>query len=105
MRHTGAAELVARAAPGSTLVSNASGPAADVTDRRAAVARRRATRQANAAQVAAAVVQVAATVRAQGRPRPPADDSLAAMVAGHASVARAAVVRRSVAVPPERAAR
>ncbi|KQR12197.1 hypothetical protein ASF78_13680 [Cellulomonas sp. Leaf334] len=101
----GAAELVARAAPGSTLVSNASGPAAEVTDRRAAVARRRAGRQANAAQVAAAVAHAAATVRGRGRSGPPADDSFATMVAGHASVARAAVARHGAGVPHEGAAR
>lgn len=101
----GAAELVARAAPGSTLVSNASGPAADVTDRRAAVARRRAGRQSNAEQIAEAVRHVARTTRSQGRSGPPADDSFSAMVAGHATVVRAAVARGSVVVPRDRAAR
>ena len=100
----GAAELVARAAPGSTLVSNASGAAAEVTDRRAAAARRRASGQTNAAEIAAAVAHVAQTVRAQGRSGPPADDSFAAMVAGHAAVARAAVAHGTV-VPHGRAGR
>lgn len=100
----GAAELVARAAPGSILVSNASGPAAEVTDRRAAVARRRAGRQSNAAEIADAVRHVAATVRSPGRAELPADDSFAAMVAGHAAVVRAAA-DRGAAVPRGRAAR
>lgn len=101
----GAAELVGRAAPGSTLVSNASGAASEVTDRRASVARRRATRQTNAAEIAAAVAHVAETVRTQGRSAPPTDDSFAAMVAGHAGVARAAAARRSDAATHGRAGR
>ena len=101
----GAAELVARAAPGSTLVSNASGAAAEVTDGRAAAARRRASRQSNAAAIAAAVTHVAQTVRAQGRSGPPADDSFATMVAGHAAVVRAAVARRTDAIPHGRVGR
>ncbi|MFI2753378.1 glycosyltransferase family 4 protein [Cellulomonas sp. P22] len=87
----GAAELVERARAGSVLVSNASGPAAAVTDARARAARRRATHQPNAREVAAAVTAVAREVRGAGRGEQPVDDSFDAMVAGHASLVRAAV--------------
>ena len=102
----GAAELVARAAPGSTLVSNASGAAAEVTDRRAAAARRRAaTSDERGGRSRPRWRTSPQTVRAQGRSGPPADDSFAAMVAGHAAVARAAVARRTDASPHGRVGR
>ena len=86
----GATELVQRAAVGSVLVSNASGPAAAVTDARTRAARWRAVHQSNAGEVADAVARVAATVRGTGRRAPAADDSFAEMVAGHGRVVRAA---------------
>ena len=102
----GAAELVARAAPGSTLVSNASG-AGRRGDRPAcrgrptSGARARRTRRRSRPRWRTSPQ----TVRAQGRSGPPADDSFAAMVAGHAAVARAAVARRGAAVPHGRVGR
>lgn len=102
----GAAELVERARPGSVLVSNASGPAAEVTDGRARAARRLATRQPNAREVAAAVAAVAQAVRDAGHREPPADDSFVAMVAGHAHLVRAAArdAPRPPSVGPEESA-
>lgn len=90
----GAVELVERARDGSVLISNASGPAAAVTDHRARTARRRANQQPNAAETAAAVASVAQTVRDAGRSGPPVDDSFGAMVAGHARQIRAAADHR-----------
>ncbi len=86
----GAAELVSRAVDGSTLIANPTGPAASVSDRSARAARRRAPRQRNRAELAAAVAEVAAVAVRRGEVRPPVDDSYDAMVAGHARVIRAA---------------
>lgn len=86
----GAAELVARAAPGSFLVANPTGPADRVTDRRARATRRRATRQRNAGQLADALAAAARTVRQDGRSRSRGGDTFGPMVAGHADVVRAA---------------
>ncbi|WP_426595868.1 glycosyltransferase family 4 protein [Cellulomonas sp. McL0617] len=102
----GAVELVERAAHGSVLITNASGPAAAVSDRRARAARRRARHQTNAGDVATAVGAVTRTVRSStGHRIPAADDSFRAMVAGHAALlrvavaARAAVARRDLSAP------
>lgn len=90
----GAAELVARAAEGSAVVANPTGPAAEVTDRRARDARRRARRQRNAGELAAALRDASRAARAAGRPSPPADAGYADMVDGHARVLRRAVHAR-----------
>jgi glycosyltransferase involved in cell wall biosynthesis len=90
----GAAELVQRARRGSVLISNASGPAAAVSDRRARAARRRADHQPNATEVVAAITAVAGTVREVGRGEPSVDDSFGAMVTGHASLIRVAAATR-----------
>lgn len=91
----GAAELVARAAPGSGLVSNPTGPAELVTDHRARAARRRALRQSNAPELADSLGRAVAAVRAGGRASPPADTGFDEMIRGHAMVMRAAIGRRA----------
>lgn len=85
----GAAELVARAAEGSDLVGNPTGPAASVTDATARSARRHAPRQTNRDALADALTSLAASIAARSdRPAAPADRSYDAMVAGHARVVR-----------------
>ena len=87
----GAAELVAKAAEGSALVDNPTGPAASVTDARARTARRRAPHQPNREALAAAVASLAGTIAARpDRPSAPDDRSYDAMVAGHARIVRSA---------------
>ncbi|MGO4681158.1 glycosyltransferase, partial [Microbacterium sp. 2MCAF23] len=61
----GARELVVRDAGRSVLMPNATGAADQVTDARVRTARRRSSAQPNAAELAAAVAAVAATVRAE----------------------------------------
>lgn len=94
----GAAELVARAVPGSTLVTNATGAADLVTDDRARATRRHAVRQPNSGELAAALAAVADTVRRSGRAAPPADAGFGTMIAGHAAVLRAATRRATARV-------
>lgn len=99
----GAAELVARAAEGSVLIGNATGPAASVSDRSARAARRRAPRQRNRSELAAAVAAVAtavATGAIGGQDGPPVDDSYGAMVDGHARIIRAARRPRDAVIAP-----
>lgn len=85
----GAGELVARAAEGSALVDNPTGPAASVTDARARTARRRAPHQSNRDTLAAAVASLAETIAARPDRTPVPDDrSYDAMVAGHARIVR-----------------
>jgi len=96
----GAAELVARGAPGSTLVPNPTGPADRVTDRLARATRRHATRQRNAAQLAAALTATASNARRQGRSVAVIEDTFGPMVSGHAQVLRAVARRAAGAADP-----
>ncbi|NMR21440.1 glycosyltransferase family 4 protein [Cellulomonas fimi] len=100
----GAAELVARAPEGSMLIGNATGPAGSVSDRSARAARRRAARQRNRPELAAAVSAVATAVAqaATGGPGGPADDSYGVMVDGHARLLRAVGRTRSTVIAPSK---
>ncbi|MFB7891636.1 glycosyltransferase [Microbacterium sp. NPDC056044] len=91
----GARELVARDVGASVLVANATGPAALVSDRRVARARRGVRRQPNAAAVGVAVDNVASRVRTGARPRVLSSSELIdAMTDGHAAVLRSVAAGR-----------
>lgn len=96
----GARELVARD-PRSVLIPNACGPAGEVTDAKAAAARRRSDRQANHDQLVAAIKATAAAVRSAAHGEPlcraataASAASLDVMAASHARVIRTAVAAR-----------
>ncbi|GGD75683.1 glycosyltransferase [Microbacterium murale] len=100
----GARELVGAEA-GSVLVANPSGSAGGVSDAAVASARRRSQRQPNAAELGAAIDEVADRVRAGIRPSPaPTRALMDAMIAGHADILRhaAASVRDHAAVGADR---